>query len=105
MRANGYLILVRVPLPHLDTYQDITADAILNSNIGTPLRGVAIGNGWIDARRQYASYIDFAVKVGILEENSDVRTHPRSTCAVHLTINIYRPGKRQKYAQTNVWPT
>ncbi|KAJ7887601.1 Alpha/Beta hydrolase protein [Mycena olivaceomarginata] len=47
------------------------ADAILNSNIGTHLRGVAIGNGWIDARRQYASYIDFAVKVGILEENSD----------------------------------
>ncbi|KAJ7784094.1 Alpha/Beta hydrolase protein [Mycena metata] len=47
------------------------ADAILNSNIGTNLRGAAIGNGWIDARRQYASYIDFAVKTGILEENSD----------------------------------
>ncbi|KAJ7886693.1 Alpha/Beta hydrolase protein [Mycena leptocephala] len=47
------------------------ADAILNSDIGIHLRGVAIGNGWIDARRQYASYIDFAVKVGILEENSD----------------------------------
>ncbi|KAJ7167745.1 Alpha/Beta hydrolase protein [Mycena filopes] len=47
------------------------ADAILNSNIGTHLRGAAIGNGWIDARRQYPSYIDFAVKTGILEENSD----------------------------------
>ncbi|KAF7352316.1 Carboxypeptidase [Mycena venus] len=47
------------------------ADAILNSDIGIPLRGAAIGNGWIDARRQYASYIDFAVKVGILEENSE----------------------------------
>ncbi|KAJ6560307.1 Alpha/Beta hydrolase protein [Mycena capillaripes] len=47
------------------------ADAILNSDLGIHLRGVAIGNGWIDARRQYASYIDFAVKVGILEENSD----------------------------------
>jgi len=47
------------------------ADAILNSNLGIHLRGAAIGNGWIDARRQYASYIDFAVKVGILEENSE----------------------------------
>ncbi|KAJ7639547.1 Alpha/Beta hydrolase protein [Roridomyces roridus] len=47
------------------------ADYILNSNLGIPLRGIAIGNGWIDARRQYASYLDFAVKVGILEENSD----------------------------------
>ncbi|KAL0950076.1 hypothetical protein HGRIS_010080 [Hohenbuehelia grisea] len=47
------------------------ADAILNSNLGTPLRGAAIGNGWIDARRQYATYIDFAVKIGLLEENSE----------------------------------
>ncbi|KAF7302245.1 Carboxypeptidase [Mycena indigotica] len=47
------------------------ADAILNSDLPTPLHGVAIGNGWIDARRQYPSYIDYAVKVGILEENSD----------------------------------
>jgi len=43
----------------------------LNSDIGVPLKGAAIGNGWIDARRQYPSFLDFAVKVGILEENSD----------------------------------
>ncbi|KAG6866114.1 hypothetical protein C0991_008422 [Blastosporella zonata] len=47
------------------------ADAILNSRLPTPLRGAAIGNGWIDPRRQYPTYIDFAVKVGLLEENSD----------------------------------
>ncbi|KIK64841.1 hypothetical protein GYMLUDRAFT_39801 [Collybiopsis luxurians FD-317 M1] len=47
------------------------ADAVLNSNIGTPLKGAAIGNGWIDARRQYPSFLDYSVKVGILEENSD----------------------------------
>ncbi|KAK7062247.1 carboxypeptidase [Favolaschia claudopus] len=47
------------------------ANAILDSNLHINLLGAAIGNGWIDARRQYASYIDFAVKVGILEENSD----------------------------------
>ncbi|KAG5634532.1 hypothetical protein H0H81_001640 [Sphagnurus paluster] len=47
------------------------ADAMLNSALHVPLRGVAIGNGWIDPRRQYPTYIDFAVKVGLLEENSD----------------------------------
>ncbi|KAF8231386.1 alpha/beta-hydrolase [Tricholoma matsutake] len=47
------------------------ADAILNSNLGIPLLGAAIGNGWIDPRRQYTTYIDFVVKVGLLEENSD----------------------------------
>ncbi|RDB19792.1 Pheromone-processing carboxypeptidase KEX1 [Hypsizygus marmoreus] len=47
------------------------ADAILNSHMGIPLRGAAIGNGWIDPRRQYPAYLEFAVKVGLLEENSD----------------------------------
>ncbi|GLB34160.1 putative peptidase S10 family protein [Lyophyllum shimeji] len=47
------------------------ADAILNSSLQIPLRGIAIGNGWIDPRRQYPAYLDFVVKVGLLEENSD----------------------------------
>ncbi|KAG6850190.1 hypothetical protein H0H93_016618 [Arthromyces matolae] len=47
------------------------ADAMLNSNMGVPLLGVAIGNGWIDPRRQYPTYIDFAVKVGLLEDKTD----------------------------------
>lgn len=47
------------------------ADAILESTLQIPLRGVAIGNGWIDAKRQYLSYLDYAVKMGLLEENSD----------------------------------
>ncbi|KAJ6610366.1 alpha/beta-hydrolase [Mycena sp. CBHHK59/15] len=54
------------------------SDAILNSDLGVPLRGAAIGNGWIDARRQYASYIDFAVKVGILEEKSEAWKRARA---------------------------
>jgi len=49
----------------------VFADAILNSNLGIPLRGAAIGNGWIDPKRQYSTYIDFVVKVGLLEENSN----------------------------------
>ncbi|KAJ7696099.1 alpha/beta-hydrolase [Mycena rosella] len=73
---------------HMDTYLGgesyagqwipYFANAILDSDVGIPLRGIAIGNGWIDARRQYASYIDFAVKVGILEENSDPWKKARS---------------------------
>ncbi|RPD66874.1 alpha/beta-hydrolase [Lentinus tigrinus ALCF2SS1-7] len=46
------------------------ADAVLNSNLKIPLKGAAIGNGWTDARRQYPSYLDYALKHGILEEGS-----------------------------------
>lgn len=52
------------------------ADAILNSDLAIPLRGAAIGNGWIDSFAQYPSYLDYAVKHGIVVENSDV-----SVCA------------------------
>jgi len=39
----------------------------LNSSLSVPIRGSAIGNGWIDARRQYPSYLDYAVKHGLVE--------------------------------------
>ncbi|KAI0832723.1 alpha/beta-hydrolase [Trametes gibbosa] len=47
------------------------ADAILNSKLNIPLKGAAIGNGWTDARSQYPSYLDYAVKHGIIETSSD----------------------------------
>lgn len=47
------------------------ADAVFNSDLNLPLRGIAIGNGWIDSWTQYPSYLDYSVKHGILEENSD----------------------------------
>ena len=50
-----------------------TGNAILSSNLGISLKGLAIGNGWIDGRHQYPAYLDYAVKHGIIEENSDVR--------------------------------
>ncbi|KAF7775821.1 hypothetical protein Agabi119p4_4214 [Agaricus bisporus var. burnettii] len=46
------------------------ADALLSSIRDVPLKGIAIGNGWIDPKTQYKSYIDYSVKAGILEENS-----------------------------------
>ncbi|KAF9006754.1 pheromone-processing carboxypeptidase KEX1 [Cyathus striatus] len=62
------------------------ADAVLNSKLQVPLRGAAIGNGWIDPKRHYPSYLDYAVKVGILEENSvawkDAKKHTDDCIAV-----------------------
>lgn len=49
-----------------------TANAVLDSNLNIPLRGVAIGNGWMDARTQYPSFLDYALKHGITEPNSKV---------------------------------
>ena len=48
------------------------ADAILDSKLKVPLKGIAIGNGWMDARRQYPAYLDYAVKHGIVNEGTDV---------------------------------
>lgn len=53
----------------------VPANAMLESNLNIPLRGAAIGNGWIDPRRQYPAYLDYMVKVGILEENSEVSAY------------------------------
>ncbi|KAG2143613.1 alpha beta-hydrolase [Suillus clintonianus] len=46
------------------------ADAILSSDLRMPLRGAAIGNGWIDARSQYPAYLDYAVTHGLVDESS-----------------------------------
>lgn len=64
------------------------------SDLHQPLKGLAIGNGWIDARRQYPAYLEYAVKHSIIEENSDV-----SVCflqyAVYLrfAVQIYKRVK------------
>ncbi|KAF5321764.1 hypothetical protein D9619_000585 [Psilocybe cf. subviscida] len=47
------------------------ADAILSSNLAIPLKGAAIGNGWIDSKQQYPAYLDFAVKNGMIEDKSE----------------------------------
>lgn len=48
------------------------ADAILTSGLNIPLRGAAIGNGWIDGRNQYPAYLDFAATHGIIDVQSQV---------------------------------
>jgi carboxypeptidase D len=52
------------------------ADAVLNSTLGVPLRGVAIGNGWIDGRRQYPAYLEYALKHDLVKEGTPVRAVP-----------------------------
>ncbi|KAF6762072.1 pheromone-processing carboxypeptidase KEX1 [Ephemerocybe angulata] len=55
------------------------ADAVLASNLDVPLKGIAIGNGWMDAKRQYLSYLDYAVKMNLLEENSEDWKHVKKS--------------------------
>jgi carboxypeptidase D len=68
----------------------------LNSSLGIPLRGSAIGNGWIDARRQYPSFLDYAVKHGLVEPGTAVRLQAmgkstRAYCPFHQQ---YERGKK-----------
>ena len=50
----------------------LTADAILNSNLHVPLKGIAIGNGWIDSKHQYPAYMEYALKTALFEEPDPV---------------------------------
>jgi carboxypeptidase D len=52
------------------------ANAILSSDIVYPLRGVAIGNGWFDGRHQYPSYLEYAVRHGIVDPSTSVSLSP-----------------------------
>lgn len=88
MRDSTSPTLVSGPIVHdflsFKLTRDCEADAILNSNLHIPLRGAAIGNGWIDAKTQYPSYLDYAVKHGIVEANSDVSPSCKPTlCAYY----------------------
>lgn len=51
-------------------------DAILSSNLPTNLRGLAIGNGWIDALSQYPAYVEFGLREGLIKEGSEVFVTP-----------------------------
>lgn len=46
---------------------------MLKAGLPKTLKGVAIGNGWIDARRQYPAYLEYGLKHGLVVSGSDVR--------------------------------
>lgn len=53
-----------------------SADAILKTaRIKPHLKGLAIGNGWIDPWTQYPSYVDFAVQEKLLQTGTKVRSY------------------------------
>lgn len=46
---------------------------MLEAGLPKTFKGLAIGNGWIDARRQYPAYLEYGLKHGLVETGSDVR--------------------------------
>jgi len=52
--------------------QVFVAKSMLEAGLPRTLKGVAIGNGWIDARRQYPAYLEYGLKHGLVESGSDV---------------------------------
>jgi carboxypeptidase D len=60
---------------------------MLEAGLPQTLKGLAIGNGWIDARRQYPAYLEYGLKHGLVETGSDVR---ETFVPVHvLTLILY----------------
>jgi carboxypeptidase D len=53
---------------------DHTASAIINSTSTNQinLKGIAIGNGWIDPKEQYPGYVDFAYEKGLIKKDTPV---------------------------------
>jgi hypothetical protein len=62
------------------------------------LRGIAIGNGWIDPKTQYQGYVDFAYEKGLIKEGSKVRQHGGWMCVVLFMRYIGRSNTGTIYA-------
>ncbi|KAL7416128.1 Alpha/Beta hydrolase protein [Mrakia frigida] len=60
------------------------ADALLNTPHlpNFPLKGIAIGNGWIDPREQYPGYVDFAYEHGLVKAGTPQAADLTATLAV-----------------------
>jgi hypothetical protein len=61
------------------------ADALLKSQAfpNYPLKGIAIGNGWIDPKTQYQGYVDFAYEKGLIKQGSKVGLKSISLNAIY----------------------
>ena len=53
----------------------VTADALLKTTLlpDFSLKGIAIGNGWIDPKRQYRGYLEFGYEKGLIKPGTAVR--------------------------------
>jgi carboxypeptidase D len=56
---------------------DNVASAIINSTESNEinLKGIAIGNGWIDPKQQYPGYVDFAYEKGLIKKDTPVSSY------------------------------
>jgi carboxypeptidase D len=72
---NISLTSVRPFSPGSQNDTDNLASAIINSTATNQinLKGIAIGNGWIDPLQQYPGYVDFAYEKGLIKKDSPVR--------------------------------
>jgi carboxypeptidase D len=59
------------------SWTDDLASAIINSTSTNEinLKGIAIGNGWIDPKQQYPGYVDFAYEKGLIKKDTPVSMH------------------------------
>ena len=69
-------------LSNIALKQVFSAKSMLEAGVPRTLKGLAIGNGWIDARRQYPAYLDYGLKHGLVVPGSDVR---------EITVPVYAP--------------
>ncbi|SCZ90680.1 BZ3500_MvSof-1268-A1-R1_Chr1-3g02143 [Microbotryum saponariae] len=84
-------------------YIPYIARAILDSaRIKTPLKGVLIGNGWIDPYSQYPAYLDFALQSGVIKKGSAAETQVRQAVKECMDALESRGGKLKVKVHTGL---
>ncbi|KAG8824426.1 Cell death protease [Serendipita sp. 399] len=52
-------------------YIPYIAEALLGaSDVPAPLKGIVIGNGWLDSRAQYPAFVEFGLRAGLFKSGS-----------------------------------
>ncbi|GAA6047466.1 hypothetical protein JCM3770_005761, partial [Rhodotorula araucariae] len=73
-------------------YIPYIADAILSSSrVATRLKGLMIGNGWIDPANQYPAYLDFALQAGVIKKGTAAETQVQKAVEQCLAVLTRKP--------------
>lgn len=78
------------------------ADTLLKSSDfpSFPLKGIAIGNGWIDPKTQYQGYVDFAYEKGLIKQGSKVRDKALESCkSIMADVDLQESETLEQYMQ------
>ncbi|GAA5861536.1 hypothetical protein JCM1840_005403 [Sporobolomyces johnsonii] len=78
-------------------YIPYIASAFLSSRlpVASRLKGLLIGNGWIDPWNQYPAYLDFALQAGVIKAGSDAEARVKKEVARCLE-------NQEKFGKQNV---